>query len=644
MTKLGKELNAEDADTPNVVGTISKDKERQRKIRRKLYHEILRQIKPILIGSVAMILSALSNQALPRLMGKFIDQRTSSSSRHSSYNTSSSNIGHGLLVVLGGGLASLLRTTMLTNAQLSISKSLRSELFHALMFKDVEWFQHQYSSTSGDRTATSNSETDLVNERETSITPAVVAEVMEKDINTIATALTTNIANVIRSTSSVVFSTYHMISLDPALFFIASAIVPTVGAAAMLLRKSMKRTIEKQRNLATELASFVEERINHIGLVKMSNKELEEIERFEAFQRQEMECGKTLALQSGLFMGFLFAASASSLLLVVERGGRSVAQGRMTSGQLTSFATYSFLLGLGTSGVVRGLGELAQAKISANRFYSLVGPEIQPEQEINDQATETCDPQKVISLSVENLSFTFKSTGRQVLHDINLVFRRGQVTALVGKNGSGKSTLASVLTGLYKPTTGRVRTSDGHSLHSLESDVRKSIVQLVPQSTAFFNTSILQNVVYTSPGSKLQDVERVMRMVNCDGLISDRLEGVDYVVGVNGEKLSGGERQRLALARALLSNPALLVLDEPASSLDKEGEATISDLIESFRQGTSSILNNCAILLITHDSECLEKVDSVAVMRDGRVVETGDPAGLKSNPLSELRHVFADLK
>ena len=588
-----------------------KRKQRQ-EVMRRLREQAMQEFRPLLLGSFAMVASSLSNQAVPRLMGRLLDQTPSASQSDRTFPLA--------VVVLGGGLASFTRTLTLSNAESRIAARLRKQAFGALVLdKELEWFQ---TSDNDDKVAGRS--------------PGALGEVLREDVNKVSTTLTTTVANALRSTSSVVFSTYHMLSLNPSLMAVAFTIVPAVGAAAMVLRKSIKRTTERQRALASQISTFVEERLTHIAMVKMSNRQSDEIDSFEALQDEQMGLARRAALQSGLFMGFLFAASSSALLLVVNVGGKSVAVGRMTSGQLTSFATYSFLLGLGTSGLVKAAGEFMQGMVSADRLFQLIDSSGKTKEESSHHSSlSDVQVHQIESVAFENVSFAYKSTGATVLRNLSFKLSRGEVIALVGRNGSGKSTTASLLAGLLEPTKGRIVLSDGTDLSSIDSTTKRCLVQVVLQSTALFNTSILENVRYSHPTATIQQVEQALEQANGTDLVADR--GLDFNVGLNGCQLSGGERQRLALARALLSDPAVLVMDEPLAALDGAGESAVMDAIHACRE------QGRALLLVTHSPKSLALADHVLVMKEGKIVEEGVFGKLKNDASSELCSLMPDL-
>ena len=533
------------------------------------------------------------------------------------------------VVIVGGGLASFTRNTFLGYAENNIAMRLRKQLFACLLYQDLEWFETNLENNDAEKTSSTR-------------TPAALVELLRHDVEQTAHHLTRTVANLLRSTSSVVLSAIQMLSLNPALLGVACTVIPAVGAAAMVLRKGLKKTTQRQRELATDLASFVEERLIHSAVVHLSNRRVDEVDSYNALLQENAKVSNQSCRQMGFFMGFLFAASSSALFVVMHVGGQAVARGRMTSGQLTSFATYSFLLGLGTSGVIKAITEFWQGLVSAQRVYDVldsvaatVGGEKTATGVVKSDTSFSITADEIDCIALDRVSFAYQSRpSLTVLQDVTLSLKRGQVVALVGKNGSGKSTIAGLLAGLLHPTEGHIRLNNTHSWDDITS--KSAFLQVVLQDSALFNNTLFENVRYAVPTATREQVRVALQRVNGEYLLEKY--GYDFQVGWNGSLLSGGERQRLALARAFLSDPAVLVLDEPVTGMDAEGEAAVQDAIRACRR------DRRALLLITHQSKSLTEADQVVVLREGKIVEEGSLAALKANPTSELCRLMPELQ
>jgi len=623
---------------------------KKKKIKEKLKAEARKEFKTLLIGSIAMVVSTVSNQAVPRLVGKVIDK--SSSSLNTSNNSKFPSL---TLVVLGGGLASFLRTTMLKRAQDNISSRLRSDAFRRMLTQhELEWFEDGTNSTvettkktvidNEDQVSSQKEPQKNVEEIKIANTPASILQILDHDINKLSMSLTTTLTSILRSTCSCVFATSHMLSLNPTLLGLSFSIVPVIGTAAIVLNKFVKRVSKKQVENDTLAASFVEERLTNIATVKTSCRENDEADHYNEYQKHSVELGRNVSLAKGAFMGFTFAASSGALFAVIRAGGESVKRGLMSQGELTSFVTYSFMLGLGTSGVIKAMGEFSQGMISAERVYSLMG--YNNEEEKFEQKTcgdETVENESVQGITIENVDFTYKSdTDRKTLQNISLRINRGEVVVLVGKNGSGKSTLASLLVGLYRPQSGQI-IAEGVDFYSLNRNTQSQLVQIVPQRPSLFNMSIIDNVKYSNPNATDESVKFALTAANCDEFISKLDGGSSYIVGSNGNKLSGGQQSRISLARSLLTKSCLLILDEPTSSLDGEGENAVTKIIQICRNGDANNKKR-ALLLISHRMASLRLADLIVVLKDGQIAEQGSYSELSGDGSSELWKLMAKMK
>lgn len=243
--------------------------------------------------------------AVPRLLGKLLDQKSNGSTAGtcSTGGLSQSTLSSLALVVLGGGLASFVRTTMLNRAEDRIAARLRTDAFKSLLVnRDLEWFHMETVSESN--TVQEKEKGDSKKEKKTTtsvstgMTPAAVGEILNQDASLVSHSLTTNIASMIRSATTIGYSTYHMLCLNPGLFGISFSVVPLIGCAAMVLRKFIKSVAAKQRETATVAASFAEERLNHIAMVKMSNRELDEVQQYTELQDECVSLEEWCRLQT----------------------------------------------------------------------------------------------------------------------------------------------------------------------------------------------------------------------------------------------------------------------------------------------------------------------------------------------------------
>jgi ABC-type multidrug transport system fused ATPase/permease subunit len=567
------------------------------------------------------------------------------------------------IITLGlvGGAASFIRTVMLNQAKDNVAASLRRETFASLMIqRDLDWFQMDDSDEDESSVGEQARSKEEVKQNAKSIvpinsmTPAKIGVIMKDDVDTAAHTITATLANLLRSTSSCVFGTYHMLSLNPELVGISLLVAPVVGTLAFMTRKYLKKVLAIQQKAALNAASFLEERLGHIMMVKMSHREHDEIASYGQIQEEYVELGKKSAFANGLSMGSMFTLSTSALCGILLAGGKAVEAKRMTHGQLLSFGSYSFMLALGSAGIAKAIGEYMKGIQCAIRLYTLAHPVdaeagASVDSAIPSPSGEENDfsfyPSEVHQIIFENVSFAYKARPSSfALQNISMSISRGEVVAIVGKNGAGKSSLASLLAGLYSPSSGNIYVAPVDSdskkidyINGLDRKNQTSLVQVVPQNPAIFNNSIFENIRYSRPDATHEEISKAMTAANCDEFVSRLEENLHFQVGRNGSKLSGGQRSRIGLARALLTDPRFLVLDEPASSLDSEGESAILDAIQACRAA------NRALFVITHRAKTLSLADRVVVLKEGKIVQAGNLSELKADKNGELFNLMPDL-
>lgn len=302
---------------------------------------------------------------------------------------------------------------------------------------------------------------------------------------------------------------------------------------------------------------------------------------------------------------------ASISLLIY--GGAQVLSGRLTLGDVTMFLVYLTML----------LGPLATLANSATTFQnSLAG--LDRVLDLLEEPLETSHtpPQQALDLDRARGQITFSGVGFKypgsqqfVLDDIDLEVEPGQTVALVGRSGAGKTTLCNLVARFYDPTAGSIRL-DGVDLRELPVEVYRRLLGIVEQDVFLFDGTIAENIGYGLRNASFQAVEQAAIAANADGFIRTLEQGYDTLIGERGVRLSGGQRQRLAIARALLANPRILILDEATSNLDSESERLIHDSLERLMRGRTSFV-------IAHRLSTIVRANKIVVMDQGRIVETG---------------------
>jgi ABC-type multidrug transport system fused ATPase/permease subunit len=670
-------------------------RKRRQQVQKLMLTEMKQHVLPLTIASSALLLSSSINQAIPRFIGSLMDVSVTTTTTNTVTTTSVTKQqpqGFVLQIItlsILGGLSSFVRTYIINTIQESISSTLRIKAFHSLLTKyDIEQFysdagqdqqqqqqeekeKEENGSTLGTRNDGKNKCEEPDNNKSISTTtrnamsPAAISAVLNDDVDIVSQTMTTTVANILRSASSTVFGTYNMLLINPQLVALSVGVAPVVGLVGLYTRKYIQRMTNVQQQTSVRLQEFVLERLGHIMFVKMSNRERDEIDTYNELQTRYTSLGRNVAFANGVSMGLMFAMGTSALCGILYMGRQAVLEKRMTSGQLTSFSTYSFMLALGSAGIVKGLNEYNKGIQSAVRLFRLIENDNDDNDDDarssttltkNGQATaETIQQTNIMNLedvetiSFHNVSFSYQrrnsetttTSSAKILQDVSFRLSRGEVVALVGKNGAGKSTIASLLTGLYRPNSGTVQVSTQTKqvgYEELSRTQQAQLVQVVPQNPVLFNMTILDNVRYSKPDATEDDVRRVLiDKAQCQ-FLTELEGGIYYNVGRDGRQLSGGQRQRIGLARTLLADPTFLVLDEPNASMDNEGELALRDTLTLCRS------NRTGVLIVTHRAKTLDIADRVIVLKDGLVVEEGTLPELQKKQNGELMALMPDLE
>ena len=403
--------------------------------------------------------------------------------------------------------------------------------------------------------------------------------------------------------------------LDARLFLISLAVLPPCLWALVRYRRRLESITAELRERSARIGSFLIETILGLKLTVASNAQRREQRRFreknDAFIRTLMSMRMLTYLAGGL-PGLILAGGVAIIFLY---GGQRVISGAITMGTFVAFMAYQMRLLGPIQGLMGLYASLATARVSLGRVHVIL-----------DTPVQVRDPEEPVSaegiggeMRLEGVSFSFGRAGA-VLDGIDLVVGEGEVVAVVGTSGSGKSTIVDLLSRQLDPDQGRILLG-GCDLRTLRlRDVRASVVP-VEQEPFLFNTTIAENIRYGRPGASDGEVEVAARATGLDHFLATLPEGLQTGVGEHGRELSTGQRQRIAVARAFLADPLVLVLDEPTSSLDPASERELMEGYQAVMRGRTTIL-------VSHRLALARRADRVVVLERGRIVEEGTAAGL----------------
>lgn len=398
--------------------------------------------------------------------------------------------------------------------------------------------------------------------------------------------------------------------LDPVLFGISLGMLPFAVWALVRYQSQLDSAMTGLRDRSAEVGSFLIESLLGMKLVVSLNAQEREILRFRdrntAFIGALMRM-RTLAYMAGGLPGLLLGAGSAAVFYF---GGQRVINETITIGTLVAFVAYQMRL-IGPIEALMGLyTSYTSARVSLRRVHEIFDAPVDVVEATNAQAL----PKVRGEVALDGVTFTF-GRGAPVLDNVTLTIAAGERVAVVGRSGEGKSTIADLIVRQLDPASGRILL-DGHDVRQLKlDDVRRHVV-VVDQEPFVFNTSVLENLRYARPNATEAEALDAVNAAGLGDLISRMPHGIQTSVGERGRMLSAGERQRLAVARALLADPAVLVLDEATGSLDPATEAYVVAGYEAAMRGRTTIM-------ITHRIELARRAQRVVVLDRGRIVEEG---------------------
>lgn len=420
-----------------------------------------------------------------------------------------------------------------------------------------------------------------------------------------------------------------LVWLDWKLALLTAAVMPLSLAALIFYRRRLEARVASLRQRSADIGSFLIETLQAHTLVVSSNAQQRESGRFRQFNDRFIDAlmgMQRVSYLAGGLPGMLLSLGASAVFLY---GGWRVVEGTLTLGTFAAFIAYQMRVMAPVQALMGLYTALATAKVSWRRVLELLDAPVDVEEAPGAHAL----PDVRGALALDRVSLVTER-GLPVLDEVTFEVAPGTSVAIVGASGSGKSTIAALLLRLIDPDRGVVRL-DGHDLRTVRvADVRRHVV-LVEQEPTLLHATIAENLRYglaDDPGAPIrsgEDIDASIRRATGAAGVAAFIESLprkyDTVVGERGLQLSAGERQRLALARAFLANPSVLVLDEPTAALDPISERAV---VEGYR----AVMRGRTTLIISHRRDVAMSVDHVIVLDDARVVQAGRPGDLLEQP------------
>jgi ABC-type multidrug transport system fused ATPase/permease subunit len=415
-----------------------------------------------------------------------------------------------------------------------------------------------------------------------------------------------------QSALSIALAAVAMFALQPGLAALSLAPVPFVVLIANQYGRRSRPALQEAQQRIAELTAEAEENVSGVRVIKAFAQEQRQLDRFgHSVQRvfdQQLRAVRIQARYTPM-ISFLPNLGLALILLV---GGRDVIHGTLTIGQFTAFYAYLLMLisPMRTLGYMLSAAQRATA--SGARIFQILdrAPQIAA---VDDAPALPAGPGRV---SLEHVSLTFDGAARPALSDIDLEIDPGRTIALVGAMGSGKTALVSLLPRLYEVTAGAVRI-DGADVRSVDLVSLRRAIALVTDDPFLFSATVHDNIAYARPDATREEVERAAEVARAGSFIRSLPKGYETLVGERGTTLSGGQRQRIAIARAVLADARILILDDATSSVDASTEQEIKVALRDVMAGRTTFV-------IAHRLSTIALADEIVVLADGRVAARGN--------------------
>jgi len=439
-------------------------------------------------------------------------------------------------------------------------------------------------------------------------TGTLIARV-NSDVQLLRYAITDAVASFMKDAVSLTALVVVAFLKDWVLATMAFVVFPASVLPVMRLSRRIKRFTRRGQIRTGTLTALLQESIQGNRIVKAFSMEGYEDQRFKEENWRLFKQSLRASRIKAVVAPSMEMLASFGIVGVVWYGGWSVNAGGRTQGEFMAFMAAMFLMYGPFKGLARTYTAVHQGLAGAERVFEI----LDEAPEIHDQPDAQVARPFSQSIEFHNVSFGYKET--PVLKGVNLKIEAGQMVALVGMSGVGKSTLVDLIPRFYDVREGRV-TVDGIDVRDLTVSSLRGQIGMVTQHTFLFNDSIRNNIAYGEPGRRMDDIIAAATAANAHDFISALPNGYDSVIGEMGMQLSGGQRQRLAIARALLKNAPILILDEATSSLDAESERAVQDALENLIAMRTTIV-------IAHRLSTIRKADRIVVMVDGTIAEEG---------------------
>ncbi len=435
------------------------------------------------------------------------------------------------------------------------------------------------------------------------------------DSKKVADLVTWGLLDMVWATLNILTATFYMFIINWKLALIVFAMVPVLVYVAILFRRHILAEFRKVRRMNAEITGAYNETITGVRVVKALTREDENLSEFQELTRDMYAASYRAAWLSALFLPTVQLIAAVVLAIIVWYGGVQAIHGGLTVGGIHAFVSYVTMMLWPVQDLARVFSELQRAVAGAERIFTL----LDTEPDVKDLPGAVPAETLLGEIQFDHVSFWYEPR-KPVIRDLSLTVRPGETIAIVGPTGGGKTTLVNLLCRFYEPREGVIRIADrDYREYTLESIHKR--IGIVLQTPHLFSGTIRENIRYGRQDATDEEIEEAARIAGAHEFIMRLERGYDTEVGEGGVLLSTGQKQLISLARAVLAQPEIFVMDEATSSVDTLTEALIQQGMEALLEGRTSFI-------IAHRLSTIRKADRILVLEKGRIVEMGTHAEL----------------
>jgi len=438
-----------------------------------------------------------------------------------------------------------------------------------------------------------------------------IISLVVRDVSMIESSMTNTLDKLILEPMRIMFFIAMLFAISLRLSLAVLVVLPILATVIAVVGAAVRRRSTRMLKTFSGLMSILHETVGGIRAVKLFGMEHVEAERFEAETQRFVDRSFRSAMAGRLTGPFTEVLGVSVAVVMLWFGGRATLVGQGISAEdLVLFLIYVFSC-LKPIKTLSGVHNALQAGFAAaERVLSVL--------DLTKEGVSAASGTRPVlheKIEFSHVDFVYPGTEKKVLSDITFTVPKGSVVALVGPSGSGKSTILDLLPRFYDPTSGNIRI-DGTDVRDIDLSHVRSYFGAVAQETILFNDTVYNNIAYGATGATRERIIECAKAANAWAFIEQMPQGLTTLIGERGIMLSGGQRQRLAIARALLRNPPVLILDEATSALDTESERLVQNAI-------NTLMANRTVLVVAHRLSTIRHADEILVLEQGRIIERG---------------------